>query len=155
MSIFLDKSKVWYYRYRDAEGHHRAVRIARKSDALHSRRDVLKSAEYKAVEESLNDGYSPNQIQLLDLAEECGLSRAVIAQLLKDGQQAGLSIVEYVETRYWLEASQTLRPKTLKEYRGIWTRYHLAERLQGFTVATFRPCHGNAILKAHHQAHFI
>ena len=144
MSITLD-SGSWYLRVR-VDGHHKAIRLGKKDDRLHSRRDVERSPEYHAAVAQLNGGHNDQQVRLLQIAQECGLDTSILERMLKDPQESML-VTTYVEEVYFPHITKELRARTVAEARSIWNRYKLSEEFAGLTITAVQPKHIVAVLE--------
>ena len=146
MSIYLDrKTKTWYLRFWQ-DGQNKAVRIAKRSDRLASKKDVLKSPEYEAL---ATQREQPNAAEARFLAAglECGFDSATLRRMLADKQSVAISLTKFVDEVYRPLIERELRAKTASEYRGLWQRYRLAEEFAGLTVAGVQPKHIVGVLE--------
>ena len=144
-SIVLD-SGSWYLRAR-VDGHHKAIRIGKKDDRLHSKKDVLSSEEYKQVVEGLNNGHNEAEVRLLQAAKNAGLDSTIVSRLLRDKAEDKLLLSSFVEDIYFPHITKELRARTVAEARSIWNRYKLSEEFAGLTVAAVQPKHIVAVLE--------
>jgi len=75
------------------------------------------------------------------------LDRALVERFKTDDASESMMLSTFVETIYWPHAESNLRGKTLREYKSIWTRYSIAEKVGGLRVKDFRTMHGAEILE--------
>src|SRR6516162_1417917 len=158
--VCYDKpSKTWYARWRsvvDGKKKLNNVRLMHRSDRYHSKADVRKSPEFKAIARQVGDGLTdPKQAKLLlAVAEARGKARpdaadtALVERVVSEDSAANMMLGDFVDQVYFPFAEASLRAKTVKEYHGIWKRNGMAEKTAGLRVSDFRTKHGAAILES-------
>ena len=168
MNITLDrKTKCWFARWRtvlpDGNVKHSSVRLMPRSETFHSKSDVRKSEEYKAVASRIREGNTDEKHAklLLAVAEARGKTRPdaadakVVERVIVDDTADNMLLTTFVETVYLPFTEANLRGKTVREYRSIWKRYEIAARVSGLRVCDFRTKHGSEILEAIAAEHGI
>jgi integrase len=168
MSITYDKrTKTWYAKWRepqpDGTVKFPCVKLMRRSDRYHSKADVRKSEEYKAVLTRVGepDFGATHAKLLLTVAEARGKAKpdasdtAVVERLIADDSDDSMLLTTFVETVYRPNIGTRLRGKTVREYNSIWTRYSIAEKVSGLRVRDFRTKHGSEILKSIAKDHGV
>lgn len=76
------------------------------------------------------------------------LDRALVQRVATDDAAESMMLSTFVETKYWPHAEANLRGKTVREYKSIWTRYSIADKVAGLRVMDFRTKHGAEILES-------
>jgi integrase len=146
VSIYLDrKTRTWYLRFWQ-DGQNKAVRIAKRSDRLASKKDVARSEEYKAALAQLDTGATTAQARLLIAAREAGIDTAVVNRLLLDDAANHVLLTDFVTNTYFPHIEKILRCNTVYEYKNTWSRHRLADKVAGLRVRDFRVKHGADIL---------
>ncbi len=91
---------------------------------------------------------------LLAVAEARGNAKpnasdaAIVKRVVSDDAAGDTLLTTFVETVFFAHIETRLRAKTVREYKSIWTRYRLAEKVSGLRVCDFRTKHGSEILKS-------
>ena len=168
MNIALDKkTKCWFARWRtvqpDGTAKHCSVRLMARSAEFRSKSDVRNSDQYKAVAARIGGGQTDEKHAklLLAVAEARGKVRpdtadaAVVQRVVSDDAANDMLLTTFVEEKYFPYAEANLRGKTLREYRSIWKRYDIAQRVAGLRVCDFRTKHGSEILEGIAAEHDI
>src|SRR5215469_1877752 len=153
---FDKPSKTWYAKWRDENGKLKSMRLAHRSDRLRSKKDVRESSEFKAIERQVGGGFTdPTQAKLLlAVARVRGKTKpdssdkALVERVVSDDTGRNMLLADFVETIYLPFAEASLRGKTVREYRSLWTRYGMAEKVAGLRVSDFETHHGRGILEA-------
>jgi hypothetical protein len=168
LNITLDKkTKCWFARWRtvlpDGKVKHSSVRLMPRSKTFHSKSDVRKSEEYKAIAERIGEGNtdSTQAKLLLAVAEARGKAKpdaadaAVINRVIADDKANNMLLTTFVDSAYFPFAEANLRGKTVREYKSIWNRYAVAAKVSGLRVCDFRTKHGSEILESIATEHGI
>jgi len=154
------KSRCFFARWRETQSDgrvkFRAVRLMRRSDRFHSKKDVRNSEQYKALVAQLHAGNEdPTRMKLLlAVAEARGRSKpdeqdvALVERVIGDDSATSVLLADFVESVYWAHAEASLRAKTVREYKSIWSRYEIASKVRGLRVCDFRTMHGADILQS-------
>jgi integrase len=167
---FDKQSKTWYAKWRGNDVRLsgktaddlrvsrklHSIKIGHKSDRLHSKADVRKSPEFKAIAARVGDGlFDAKQAKLLlAVAEARGKSKPdkadteLVERVVSDDTGKNMLLADFVEKVYLPYAATSLRGKTVREYQSIWTRYGMAEKVSGLRVSDFETHHGREILEA-------
>jgi len=153
------KSRCFFARWRETQADgsvkFRAVRLMKRSDRFHSKKDVRNSEQYKALIAQLHGGNEdPTRMKLLlAVAEARGRSKpdeqdvALVERAMCDDSANSVLLADFVESVYWPHVESSIRAKTLREYKSIWSRYGIASKVQGLRVRDFRTMHGAEILQ--------
>jgi integrase len=159
MYVHYNKPTKWFYaRWRekqpDGTEKHPSVPLMRRSDKYHSKADVRKSPEYKAVlaQHGETDFDAKHAKLLLAVAEARGKHKpdaqdaAIVQRVVSDDIAENTLLTTFVETVYFPWADANLRPKTVHEYRSMWSRYAIASMASELRVQDFETHHGSEIL---------
>ena len=168
MNITLDKkTKCWFARWRtvlpDGTAKHSSVRLMHRSADFKSKSDVRNSEEYKALAARIGEGQTDGKHAklLLAVAEARGKARpdiadaAFVQRVVSDDSADNMLLTTFVEEKYFPYAEANLRGKTMSEYRSIWKRYGIAQRVAGLRVCDFRTKHGSEVLEGIAAEHDI
>ncbi len=161
MNITLDKkTKCWFARWRtvlpDGTAKHSSVRLMHRSVDFRSKSDVRNSEQYKALAARIGEGQTDEKHAklLLAVAEARGKARpdtadaAVVQRVVSDDAADNMLLTTFVEETYFPYAKANLRGKTVSEYRSIWKRYSIAQKVAGLRVCDFRTKHGSIALES-------
>jgi integrase len=161
VSLMFDKpSRTWFARWRvikpDGTVKFASARLMKRGDKYRSANDVKKSSEYQAIVQQVNTGDtdSTHAKLLLVVAEARGKNKpdatdaAVVERVTADDKSEAMMLTTFVDTVYFPHAEANLRGKTFREYKSIWRRYSIAEKVAGLRVKDFRVKHGAEILES-------
>ena len=112
--------------------------------------------DYTTIARQVGDGITdPKQAKLLlAVAQARGKARpdaadtALVERVVSDDTGKNMLLADFVEKVYLPFAGASLRGKTLREYRSLWTRYGMAEKVAGLRVSDFETHHSREILEA-------
>lgn len=162
VSIWFDKkgSRCFFAKWRerkpDGTVKFHAQRLVPYGDKYRSKKDVKNSPEYMAIIQQIAGGdlNSEHSKLLMAVAKVRGkakpdeLDRALVERVRTDDASESMMVKDFVEKFYWPYIETNLRGKTIREYKSIWNRYSLAEKVTGLRVQDFRTKHGAEILES-------
>lgn len=120
-----------------------------------SKTDVRgKSEIYRTLKRELEDG---NHIDTIDVtiavAKVRGKDRpdvddvAAVERMTITDAANNMLLSTFVEEKYWPHVTGKCRAKVVKEYRGMWQRYNIADRVTGIRVRDFSTKDGRDLLQ--------
>lgn len=162
VSIWFDKkgSRCFFAKWRerkpDGTVKYHAQKLVAYGNKYRSKADVRKSPEYLAIVQQIANGDldSDHSRLLMAVAKVRGkdkpdsADRALVERVRSDDASESMMLSTFVDTIYFPYAESSLRGKTVREYKSIWTRYSIAEKVAGLRVQDFRTKHGAEILES-------